>query len=108
MGHHSGNTEWFSETDFRECGFLPLLEMWIRTSEGGCRDIWVGLSTVALPCTLPKMWEDNNSCSITEVSTLIWISPNKLELFAPYIGLVSTIILAIAITAVFFKRRRKQ
>lgn len=38
----------------------------------------------------------------------IWISPNKLELFAPYIGLVSTIILAVAITAVFFKCRRKQ
>ena len=37
----------------------------------------------------------------------IWISPNKLELLAPYIGLTSTIILAIAVIATFFKYRKK-
>jgi len=38
----------------------------------------------------------------------IWIPVGKLTLLAPYISLTSTIILAIAITAVFFKYRKKR
>jgi len=40
----------------------------------------------------------------------IWITPNKLELLAPYIGLTSTIVVATAATAIYVKRvkRRKK
>lgn len=38
----------------------------------------------------------------------IRVTPNNLELLAPYIALASTIILAIAVTTVFFKYRKKQ
>lgn len=38
----------------------------------------------------------------------IWIPVDKLSLLAPYISLVSAIILAIAVTAAFFKYRKKQ
>jgi pimeloyl-ACP methyl ester carboxylesterase len=38
----------------------------------------------------------------------IWIPVDKSALLAPYIGLASTIILAIAVTALFFKYRKKQ
>ncbi|MGQ9460229.1 MAG: cohesin domain-containing protein [Candidatus Bathyarchaeaceae archaeon] len=38
----------------------------------------------------------------------IWIPVNKLELMAPYIGLVSTISIVLAVTAIFIKRRKKK
>jgi pimeloyl-ACP methyl ester carboxylesterase len=38
----------------------------------------------------------------------IWVPVDKFALLAPYIALASTIILAIAVTAVFFKYRKKQ
>jgi pimeloyl-ACP methyl ester carboxylesterase len=38
----------------------------------------------------------------------IWVPVDKFALLAPYIGLASTIILAIAVTALFFKYRKKQ
>ena len=37
----------------------------------------------------------------------VWIPVDKLALLAPYIGLASTIILAVAATAIFFKYRKK-
>jgi hypothetical protein len=37
----------------------------------------------------------------------IWVPVDKLALLAPYIGLVSAIVLAVATTAVFFKHRKK-
>ena len=37
----------------------------------------------------------------------IWIPVDKLALLAPYIGLASTIIVAVAATAIFFKYRKK-
>jgi len=53
MGHRDGNTERFSETVFQEREVLSLLALWIRASKGGRRDLWMGLSAVALSCTLP-------------------------------------------------------
>ena len=38
----------------------------------------------------------------------IWIPVDKLRLLAPYITLASTIILAVTVTAAFFKYRKKQ
>ncbi|MGQ9459748.1 MAG: hypothetical protein ACUVRA_00765 [Candidatus Bathyarchaeaceae archaeon] len=38
----------------------------------------------------------------------IWIPVDQLALLAPYIGLVSAIVLAVAATAVFFKYKKKQ
>jgi len=38
----------------------------------------------------------------------IWITPNKLQLLAPWIALATTIISAIAVTAVILKHRKKQ
>lgn len=38
----------------------------------------------------------------------VWFPVNKLALLAPYIGLASTIILAIAVTAIFFKYKKKK
>jgi hypothetical protein len=53
--------------------------------------------------------------SVVEITTTeeapvggIWIPVNKLSLLAPYIGLASTIILAIAVTAVFVKYKKKR
>jgi len=37
----------------------------------------------------------------------IWIPVDKLGLLAPYIGLASTIILAIAVTVIFFKHKKQ-
>jgi parallel beta-helix repeat protein len=50
-------------------------------------------------------------CQITPLSSSvggIWIPVDKLALLAPYIGLASTIILAIAVTAVFVKYKKKR
>jgi len=38
----------------------------------------------------------------------VWVPVDKLGLLAPYIALASTIISAVAVTAVLFKRRKKQ
>jgi hypothetical protein len=53
MGHRNGNTEWFSETVFQEHEVLSLLDLWIRASKEGRRDLWMGLSAVALSRALP-------------------------------------------------------
>jgi hypothetical protein len=37
----------------------------------------------------------------------VWVPVDKLALLAPYIGLVSAVVLAVATTAVFFKHRKK-
>ena len=57
------------------------------------------------PCPAPNAW--GNLVLVTPVGG-IWISVHKLGLLVPYISLTLTIILAIAVTATFFKYRKKQ
>jgi len=64
MRHHNGNVERFSKTVFQECQNLSLQALWIRASEGGRRDFWMGLSAVAPSCALSQMWKNNNACPI--------------------------------------------
>ena len=56
MEHRNGNTEWLSETVFQENEVLSLLALWIQASKVGRRYLWMGLSAVTLPRTLPQMW----------------------------------------------------
>jgi hypothetical protein len=66
MGHRNGNKELLSETVFQENKVLSLLALWIQASKARRRDLWMGLSAVTLPRTLPQMWQNNNACSVTD------------------------------------------
>jgi len=53
---------------------------------------------------------NNGTVTITNPSSVggIWITPNKLELLAPYIGLALAISIAAVVTVVLVKRRKKK
>jgi len=51
---------------------------------------------------------NDGTVTITNPVGGIWITPNKLELLAPYIELASAISIAAVVTAILVKRKKKQ
>mgnify|MGYP006270856593 CR=1 FL=1 len=77
---------------------------------GECDLVFVYPSTYLLNSTMDPITHSRVNGHVIQKTPVggVWVPVDKLGLLAPYIALASTIISAVVVTAVLFKRKKKQ